>query len=162
MKDNLPKTQGKPEETSDDCFLEKKVRYKSIKSSIWTPVLEIWSWTFDGVKDISWQSCEELAILDLNENWYLQNKCSAKNQRTSKIKRRSLLQIESVSWHHNFTIGCRSWRNHSSMEWTTWDDEERLGTEERRTARSIEKIILRRSQLRKDDFYKIWIHWRMP
>ena len=54
----------------------------------------------------------------------------------------------------NFSIGCRSWRNHSSMEWTTWDDEERLGTEERRTARSIEKIILRRSQLRKDDFYK--------
>ena len=54
-----------------------------------------------GVKDISWQSCRELAILNLNENWYLQNKCSAKNQRISKIKRRSLLQIESVSWHHS-------------------------------------------------------------
>ena len=34
-------------------------------------------------------------------NWYLQSKCGAKNQRTSKIKQRSLLQIESVSWHHS-------------------------------------------------------------
>ena len=145
------------------AFWRKKVHYKFIKSSIWTSVLEIWSWTFDGVKDISWQSCGELAILDLNENWYLQNKCSAKNQRTSKIKRRSLLQIESVSWHHSQFHNWVSFVEKPLFDGVNdlrrWREIGDWGKKDCKIDRKdhLEKIATEKRRL-----LQIWVHWRMP
>ena len=135
----------------------KKNHYKFIKSSIWTSVLEIWSWTFDGGEryfmTIMWRTSdpkfhckltpseqvqreEPKDIEDKIEKSSTHRKCVVTSFTISQV---GVVRGEKITlrWSERLQTMKRDWGLRKE------------GLQDRK-----KRSILRSSQLRKDDFYK--------